>query len=105
MNACSIRAYYDDRGSNPAFASARRAGKALIVGLTLALYACAIYRPRPEVDLNSLPQLRTQSEGRIRISAAVLSAKESKRFFGVRVYDSGVQPLWISIRNQDQVPY
>ena len=23
----------------------------------------------------------------------------------MRVYDSGVQPLWISIRNQDQVPY
>jgi hypothetical protein len=65
MNACSIGAYYDDRASNPAFGSARRAGKALIVGLTLALYACAIYRPRPEVDLNSLPQLRTQSEGRL----------------------------------------
>jgi LssY C-terminus len=105
VNAHSIGTYYDDQVNNPAFASARHAGKALIVGLTLTLYACAIYRPQPEVNLDSLPQLRTQSEGRIRISAAVLSAQESKRFFGVRVYDSGVQPLWLSIRNQDQVPY
>lgn len=105
MNACLIGADYDDRASNSIFANPRRWGKALIVGLILALYACAIYRPRPEVDLNSLPQLRTQSDGRVRISAAVLSAGESKRFFGVPVYDSGVQPLWLSIRNQDQVPY
>lgn len=80
-------------------------GAWVIVLLAFALSACTIYRPRPEVNLNSLPQLRTQSDGGIRVSAVVLSAGESKRFFGVPVYDSGVQPLWLSIRNQDQVPY
>jgi hypothetical protein len=93
------------RASNSVFANSQRWGRALILGLTLALYACAIYQPRHDADLNSLPQLRTQSDGGLRVSAAVLSAGESKRFFGVPVYDSGVQPLWLSIRNQDQVPY
>jgi hypothetical protein len=105
MKPCSIGADYEDRASNSAFANPRGWGKALIVGLMLALYGCATYRPRPEVDLNSLPQLRTQRDGAVRVSAAVLSARESKRFFGVPVYASGVQPLWLSIRNQDQVPY
>jgi hypothetical protein len=80
-------------------------GKAVTVSLTLALFGCAIYRPQPALDLNSLPQLRTQSAGRVRISAAVLTAEESRRVFGVPVYDSGVQPVWLSIENQDTVPY
>jgi hypothetical protein len=25
--------------------------------------------------------------------------------FGVTVYDSGVQPVWVSIENKDHVPY
>src|SRR5262249_23307040 len=81
------------------------AGKALIIGLMLALCSCTIYRPRLGVDLNSLPQARTQSSGKVRISAAVLTAEESERVFGVRVYDSGVQPVWLSIENHDTVPY
>jgi hypothetical protein len=41
----------------------------------------------------------------VTITAAVLSAEESKRVFGVPVYDSGVQPVWLSLENQDNVPY
>jgi hypothetical protein len=82
------------------------AGKRGILGLlTVATFACTIYRPQPPVDLNSLPQARTQSDGQVRITAAVLTAEESKKIFAVPVYDSGVQPLWLSIDNQDHVPY
>jgi hypothetical protein len=84
----------------------RRTGrKAVIIGLTLAFSSCSIYQPQPAVKLNSLAQARTQSSGRVRITAAVLSPEESRRFFGVPIYDSGVQPVWLSIKNQDQVPY
>jgi hypothetical protein len=84
----------------------QNAGKRGIVGLlTVATFGCTIYRPQPLVDLNSLPQARTQSDGEVRITAAVLSAEESKKSFAVPVYDSGVQPLWISIDNHDHVPY
>jgi LssY C-terminus len=76
-----------------------------IIGLTLALSGCTIYHPQPTVNLNSLAQARTQSDGQVRIIAAVLSAEESRSVFGVPVYDSGVQPVWLSIENQDHVPY
>ena len=80
--------------------------KRSIVGLlTVATFGCSVYRPQPLVDLNSLPQARTQSDGEVRITAAVLTAEESKEIFAVPVYDSGVQPLWLSIDNHDRVPY
>jgi LssY C-terminus len=79
--------------------------KGVITLLTLSLFGCAIYRPEVAANLNSLEQARTQTDGKIRISAAVLDAEESKRTFGVSVYDSGVQPLWLNIQNQDHVPY
>lgn len=58
----------------------QNAGKRGIVGLlTVATFGCTIYRPQPLDDLNSLPQARTQSDGEVRIRAAVLTAEESKR--------------------------
>jgi hypothetical protein len=78
----------------------------IIVVLTLALFGCTLlYRPQPAINLNSLEQVRTQTDGKVRISAAVLSAEESRKVFGVPLYDSGVQPVWVSIENQDRVPY
>jgi LssY-like putative type I secretion system component LssY len=81
------------------------AGKALILGLTVALSGCIIYQPRPAVNLNSLPQARTQTDGQVRITAAVLSAEQSRKVFGVPIYRSRVQPVWLSIENHDRVPY
>jgi LssY C-terminus len=81
------------------------AGKLIIGGLTLVVFGCTIYRPQPTVSLNSLAQARTQTAGQVRVTAAVLSAGESRRVFGVPVYDSGVQPVWLSIENHDHVPY
>ena len=69
------------------------AKKGMIIVLTLAFFACTMYRPQPAVNLNSLPQLRTQIDGKVRVSAAVLTAEESGKFFGVAVYNSGVQPV------------
>ena len=78
----------------------------IIAALTLALFGCTLfYRPQPAANLNSLEQVRTQTDGKVRISAAVLSAEESRRVFGVALYDSGVQPVWVSIENRDHVPY
>ena len=83
----------------------RKASKtAVLFGLTLAFCGCTIYRPQPAIDPNSLPQFRTQNDGSVRVSAAVLSAEESRKIFGVSVYESGVQPVWLSIENHDHVP-
>jgi len=79
--------------------------KTVAVGLTLALFSCSIYQPQPAVDFKSLTQARTQSEGQVRVTAVVLTAAESREFFGVPVYDEEVQPVWLSIENGDNVPY
>jgi hypothetical protein len=76
-----------------------------IAGLAVVLAGCAVYTPHPGVNPNSLSQVRTQSDGPIRVMAVVLGAEESKSAFGVPVYDSGVQPVWLSIENRDHVPY
>jgi hypothetical protein len=84
----------------------RRAGRAVVLGLTLALSACSFfYRPKPSIDLDSLPQARAQTDGPVRVTAAVLSAEQSTEVLGVSVYDSGIQPVWLSIENHDRVPY
>jgi len=43
-----------------------------------------------------------QYEGNIRITAAVPSAKESKRLFDVNLYSDGIQPIWLEIENNDE---
>jgi LssY C-terminus len=83
-----------------------RAGRTVVLGLTLALSACSFfYRPKPSIDLDSLPQARAQTDGPVRVTAAVLSAEQSTEVLGVSVYDSGIQPVWLSIENHDRVPY
>src|SRR5215831_12632498 len=85
----------------------RRAGRTVALGLTLALSACSFfYRPKPSIDLDSLPQARTQTDGPVRVTAAVLSPEQSTEVLGVSVYDSGIQPVWLSIENHDRLfPY
>jgi LssY C-terminus len=81
------------------------ARKLSLVGLAVTLTGCTVYKPHPDLMVGSLSQVRTQSDGPVRVTAAVLGAEESKRIFGVAVYDSGVQPVWLSIENRDYVPY
>lgn len=41
----------------------------------------------------------------IRLSAAVLSAEDSRRMFGVNLGDIGVQPVWVEVENSTANPY
>jgi hypothetical protein len=93
-------------GAFPYFRIGNAGRKGLIVVLTLALLGCTLlYKPQHAINLNSLEQVRMQTDGKVRISVAVLGAEESRKVFGVSLYDSGVQPVWVSIENQDSVPY
>jgi hypothetical protein len=47
---------------------------------------------------------QTKYEGNVRVTAAVPSAEESKRLFGVDIYKRGVQPIWLEIENKDEAP-
>jgi hypothetical protein len=47
---------------------------------------------------------QTQSEGRVRVTAAVLSAEESKEVFGVDLYKKSIQPIWFEVENGEKEP-
>ncbi len=60
--------------------------------------------PRPIEKVPFHERALTQYEDNIRITAAVPSARESKRLFDVNLYGDGIQPIWLEIENNDEEP-
>lgn len=59
-------------------------------------------------DLSGLHErAETQTDGPIRVSAAVPGRKETAAIFGIDLYDQGIQPVWLEIQNSgaEQVRY
>jgi hypothetical protein len=79
----------------------------LLSTVTLCLLltlACASFQPRPMAEVPFKDRAQTQTEGRVRLTAAVLSAEESKEVFGVDLYKKGIQPIWLEIENGEKEP-
>ncbi|HUN67161.1 MAG TPA: hypothetical protein VMU46_00055, partial [Burkholderiales bacterium] len=47
----------------------------------------------------------TQEDGGVAVTVAVLSAKESRALFGTDLARSGIQPVWLKVKNREEVPY
>lgn len=76
-----------------------------ILPALLVVLGCAVnYNPRPMDEVLSKDRTQTESEGNFRVSAAVLSAEETKAVFGLPLYRRGVQPVWLEITNNDDKP-
>ncbi|MCD6533753.1 MAG: LssY C-terminal domain-containing protein [Deltaproteobacteria bacterium] len=73
--------------------------------LSLLLTSCAQYRHTQRYELDFFQRAQTRIKGDVEVSVAVLSAEESAELFGVFVAETGVQPVWIRIRNNDPMPY
>ena len=65
---------------------------------------CATFNPRPLEEVPFRERAQTKSEGNVTVTAAVPSAEESRRLFGVSIYKRGVQPIWLEIENRDEEP-
>jgi hypothetical protein len=70
----------------------------------LMLSGCTSYRPYAVDDVPFRERSQTKYEGNVRVTAAVPSAKESSKIFGVHIYRSGIQPIWLEIENNDEEP-
>lgn len=72
--------------------------------LSLALASCATWQLPDDAGDDSLLRQRavTATVQGIRLNAAVLSAADSRRIFGVNVLETGVQPVWIEVQNSSQ---
>ena len=72
--------------------------------LLIFVYGCAGYAPKPESESLFLQRAQTQSENNLRVTAAVPDAAETRKTFGVNLYNRGIQPVWIEIENNDDQP-
>ncbi len=71
---------------------------------TLAAAGCSSYKPKPMEGVGFMERAQTQTEGSVRVTAAVLSAKEAKAAFDLKLYRKEIQPVWIEIENGDDDP-
>ena len=75
-----------------------------LVACPAIVIGCASFTPRPMEEIAFQTRAQTQSEGKVRVTAAVLSPEESKAVFDVPLYKKGIQPIWLEIENQDDKP-
>lgn len=76
----------------------------LTVICILIFGGCASFNPRPMEEVPFRERAQTKVVGNVRVTAAVPSAQESKKLFGVNTYARGVQPIWLEIENNDEQP-
>jgi hypothetical protein len=78
----------------------------LFLSLTfLIVVGCAAsFEPRSLEEVNFLQRAQTKSKGKIRVTAAVLSAEETEQVFGFPLYKKGIQPVWLQVENKDKEP-
>ncbi len=55
------------------------------------------------VSSNIPSRAEAQSDGPVRVSAAVPGREETTAIFGVALYDQGIQPVWLEIENNGPV--
>jgi len=48
---------------------------------------------------------RSAAQGNVRVSAAALSAEESDAVYGAPLADESIQPVWVEVENNEDVPY
>ena len=71
----------------------------------LMLASCTGYSHREPYEVEFLRRAQTYVQGNVEVTAVVLSDEESSALFGAFVAETGVQPVWIRIRNNDSISY
>ena len=76
----------------------------LVGALQVALGGCAAWKAPERVDAAALRGRAVSATAQdVRLSAAVLSADDSRQMFGADVNGTGVQPVWVEVENR--TPY
>jgi hypothetical protein len=86
---------------------ARMAMRALAIAFVAGTFGgCAsVMSPRPTADPDYKSRAVTRTDGKLRVSTAVLSADESAAVYGMALAKQGIQPVWIEVENRDQQGY
>lgn len=71
-----------------------------LLAVILLLHGCAT-APTQSGSLDYRARAETQTDGRVRVSAVVLSPLESESTFGLPLASKRVQPVWLEIDNKE----
>ena len=67
----------------------------------ILLFGCSVSPSLENKSLDYLTRTETQVNENVRVSAVVLSPKESQKSFGYPLADKAVQPIWMEIENKE----
>ena len=70
-----------------------------------AVYKSATFKPQSFLEVPFRERSHSKFDKDVRITVAVLSAKESRKIFGVNLAGKGIQPVWVRVENHDTTPY
>ncbi len=70
-----------------------------------AVYKSATFKPESIFEVPFRERLQSKFDDDVRVTVAVLSAKESRKIFGVNLAGKGIQPVWVRVENHDTTPY
>lgn len=62
------------------------------------------FKHRPIEEVGFKERAETQTNANMHVTASVLSAEESKEFFGANLYKKSIQPIWLEVQNNDEQP-
>lgn len=74
--------------------------------LMLSVAGCAgqPYKPTEIASAQFLERGVAQTQEPLRVTAAVPDAQETEAFFGLPLYDQGIQPIWLEVENRGPKP-
>jgi hypothetical protein len=82
----------------------KRARILTIIGVGIAL-GCASFKPQPMEEISFRERAQTQRRSGLEVTVAVMTRDESRRAFGVDLASKNIQPVWVRIQNDSEVPY
>jgi hypothetical protein len=85
--------------------SCHREHASLLFLFVLLIGGCARYSPAKEFSTAFTSRAETQSAGDVRVSAVVLSGKESEEVFAASLAKHKIQPVWLKIENGEDQRY
>ena len=72
----------------------------ILFACVLAFSGCATWQAPTEIEYSEIrARAITATVQKVRLSAAVLSSSDSQRIFGANINETGVQPVWIEVKN------
>lgn len=78
----------------------------LCFAFAVAVSGCATsFSPRPIAEVPFKARAQTQVQDGLTVTAAVPTAEEAEVIYGVDLAAKGMQPVWIQVKNEENLPY